>query len=171
MKESKMLYITKRLSKKLDEKNDDVIRLVEHFIEENEKMKIFQKNDIYEYAGAQIICSEALLADCTRYIKSKVNRMELLGQLMEECSELIQTSAKLIRTEPSSNNPSPISPIEAEKNFTEEQLDVISVLWLLTDSKMYEHIRYYPKYVRWAIRLGYQIPAEYIVDGDKRQIE
>lgn len=171
MKESKMLYITKRLSKKLDEKNDDVIRLVEHFIEENEKMQIFQKNDIYEYADTKIICSEALLADCTRYIKSKLSRMELLGQLMEECSELIQTSAKLIRTEPSSNNPSPISPIEAEKNFTEEQLDVISVLWLLTDSKMYEHIRYYPKYVRWAIRLGYQIPAEYIVDGDKCQIE
>lgn len=112
-------------------------------------------NDICEYNGTKIICSDALLAECRQYIKNKLTRRELLEQLAEECAELSQAASKLIRAERLSNNPTPISKEEAEKKFTEEQLDVISILWLLTDSKIYEHIRFYPKYVRWAVRLGY----------------
>ena len=99
-----------------------------------------------------------LNADSTS--KNKLTRRELLEQLAEECSELT-------KAEELSENPTPTSRVEAEKNFTEEQLDIISVLYILTGSKMYEHIMYYPKYVRWAIRLGYQIPAECIINGNK----
>lgn len=126
-------------------------------------MKIFRKNDVCEYDGAQIVCSDMLLAECRQYIKSKLTRRELLEQLAEECNELSKATLKTIRAEGLSNNPTPINRKEAEKNFTEEQLDVIAALYLLTDNKMYEHIRYYPKYVRWAMRLGYQIPAEYTI--------
>lgn len=37
MKESKMLYIAKRLCRKLDKKNDEAIRLVKHFNERVER--------------------------------------------------------------------------------------------------------------------------------------
>lgn len=104
-----------------------------------------------------------LLAECRQYIKSKLTRRELLEQLAEECNELSKITLKTIRAEGLSNNPTPINREETTKNFTEEQLDVIAALYLLTDNKMYEHIRYYPKYVRWAMRLGYQIPAEYTI--------
>lgn len=130
-------------------------------------MKIFQKNDICECDGIKFKYSEALVTDCVCYIKGKAARRELLEQLAEECAELSQVALKTIRTEGLSENPTPISKDEAEKKFTEEQLDVVAALWLLTDSKMYEHIKYYPKYVRWAIRLGYQIPAECIINGNK----
>lgn len=130
-------------------------------------MKKYLMNDICEYDGTKIICSEALLAECRQYIKNKLTRRELLEQLAEECSELTKAAMKFIRAEGLSGNPTPTTRGEAEKNFIEEQLDVISVLWLLTDGEMYKHVRYYPKYVRWAIRLGYQIPARYILDGDK----
>lgn len=128
------------------------------------KIKTFW-NDIYEYDGTQIICSEMLLAECRQYIKNKLTRRELLEQLAEECSELTKAAMKTIRAEELSENPTPTSRVETEKNFTEEQLDIISVLYILTGSKMYEHIMYYPKYVRWAIRLGYQIPAECMING------
>lgn len=130
------------------------------------KIKTFW-NDVYEYDGAQIICSEMLLAECRQYIKNKLTRRELLEQLAEECSELTKAAMKTIRAEGLSENLTPTSRVEAEKNFTEEQLDIISVLYILTGSKMYEHIMYYPKYVRWAIRLGYQIPVECIINGNK----
>lgn len=130
------------------------------------KIKTFW-NDIYECDGTQIICSEMLLAKCRQYIKNKLTRRELLEQLAEECSELTKAAMKTIRAEELSENPTPTSRVEAEKNFTEEQLDIISVLYILTGSKMYEHIMYYPKYVRWAIRLGYQIPAECMINGNK----
>ena len=130
------------------------------------KIKTFW-NDIYEYDGTQIICSEMLLAECRQYIKNKLTRRELLEQLAEECSELTKAAMKTIRAEGLSDNPTPISKEDTEKKFTEEQLDVVSILWLLTDSKMYEYIRYYPKDVRWAIRLGYQIPAECMINGNK----
>lgn len=126
-------------------------------------MKIFRKNDVCEYDGAQIVCSDMLLAECRQYIKSKLTRRELLEQLAEECNELSKVTLKTIRAEGLSNNPTPINREETTKNFTEEQLDVIAALYLLTDNKMYEYIRYYPKYVRWAMRLGYQIPAEYTI--------
>ena len=44
------------------------------------KIKTFW-NDIYEYDGTQIICSEMLLAECRQYIKNKLTRRELLEQL------------------------------------------------------------------------------------------
>ncbi len=132
-------------------------------------MKMLQKINAYECEGIKIKYSEVLAIDCAAYIKSKLTRRELLEQLTEECCELGQAATKLIRAEGLSNNPTPISKEEAKKKFTEEQLDVISILWLLTDSKMYEHIRYYPKYVRWAIRLGYQLPKGYAIDISRHQ--
>ena len=57
------------------------------------KIKTFW-NDIYEYDGTQIICSEMLLAECRQYIKNKLTRRELLEQLAEECSELTKAAMK-----------------------------------------------------------------------------
>ena len=62
------------------------------------KIKTFW-NDIYEYDGTQIICSEMLLAECRQYIKNKLTRRELLEQLAEECSELTKAAMKTIRAE------------------------------------------------------------------------
>ena len=132
-------------------------------------MKIYRKYDDFEYNGTLIRCTDMLMTECIRHIKSKLTRRELLEQLAEECSELTKAAMKTIRAEGLSDNPTPISKEDTEKEFTEEQLDVVSILWLLTDSKMYEHIRYYPKYVRWAIRLGYQLPTGYAVDISRHQ--
>lgn len=43
MKESKTLYIAKRLSKKLDKKNDEAIKLVKHF---GERIARHQGNEV-----------------------------------------------------------------------------------------------------------------------------
>ena len=61
---------------------------------------------------------------------------------------------KLIRAIGDSENPTPIGQIEAYDNFVEEQKDVISVLWLLTENDNYKFIDNYPKMERWAKRLG-----------------
>lgn len=127
-------------------------------------MKIFRENDIYECDGIEVKYSKVLATDCACYIKSELTRGELLEQLAQECNELGQAALKTIRAEELSNNPTCTNREEAERNFVEEQLDVVSILWLLTDSKMYEHIRYYPKYVRWAARLGYKIPKACMID-------
>ena len=90
------------------------------------------------------------------YIMNTLTARELLEQLAEECSELSKASLKLIRALELSENATPIGTIEAYDNFIEEQKDVISVLWLLTNSDRYAYIDGYPKYERWAKRLGYK---------------
>ena len=90
------------------------------------------------------------------YIRDTLTARELLEQLAEECSELTKASLKLIRALELSENATPIGTIEAYDNFIEEQKDVISVLWLLTNSDRYAYIDGYPKYERWAKRLGYK---------------
>ena len=89
------------------------------------------------------------------YVKNTLPARDLLEQLAEECNELSKASLKLIRAIGDSKNPTPIGQIEAYDNFVEEQKDVVSVLWLLTNSDRYAYIDGYPKYERWAKRLGY----------------
>ncbi len=43
MKESKILYIAKRLSKNLDKKNDEAIKMVKHF---NERIARYRENEV-----------------------------------------------------------------------------------------------------------------------------
>ena len=90
------------------------------------------------------------------YVKNTLPARDLLEQLAEECNELSKASLKLIRAIGDSENPTPIGQVEAYDNFIEEQKDVISVLWLLTNSDRYAYIDNYPKMERWAKRLGYK---------------
>ena len=90
------------------------------------------------------------------YVKNTLPDRDLLEQLAEECNELSKASLKLIRALKLNKNVTPISKVEAYDNFIEEQKDVISVLWLLTNSDRYAYIDYYPKIERWAKRLGYR---------------
>ena len=90
------------------------------------------------------------------YVKNTLPARDLLEQLAEECNELSKASLKLIWAIGASENPTPIGQIEAYDNFVEEQKDVVSVLWLLTNSDRYAYIDGYPKYERWAKRLGYR---------------
>ena len=90
------------------------------------------------------------------YVKDTLPARDLLEQLAEECNELSKASLKLIRAIGASENPTPTGQVEAYDNFIEEQKDVISVLWLLTNSDRYAYIDGYPKFERWAKRLGYK---------------
>ena len=90
------------------------------------------------------------------YVENTLPARDLLEQLAEECNELSKASLKLIRAIGASENPTPTGQIEAYDNFVEEQKDVISVLWLLTNSDRYAYIDGYPKIERWAKRLGYK---------------
>ena len=90
------------------------------------------------------------------YVRDVLPARDLLEQLAEECNELSKASLKLIRAIGASENPTPTGQIEAYDNFVEEQKDVISVLWLLTNSYRYAYIDGYPKFERWAKRLGYK---------------
>ena len=90
------------------------------------------------------------------YIRNVLTRRELLEQLAEECNEMAKASLKMIRAGGMSANITPITRREAYDNFVEEQKDVISVLWLLTNSDRYAYIDNYPKMERWAKRLGYK---------------
>ena len=91
-----------------------------------------------------------------KYIRSKLSNQELLEQLAEECNELAKASLKMIRAGGMSNNMTPTSRDDAYDNFEEEQKDVVSVLWLLTLDERYAYIDGYPKFERWAKRLGYK---------------
>ena len=90
------------------------------------------------------------------YIRKVLSARDLAEQLAEECSELAKASLKMIRAGGMSANITPITRREAYDNFMEEQQDVISVLWLLTMDERYAYIDGYPKFERWAKRLGYK---------------
>ena len=90
-----------------------------------------------------------------RYIRNTLTNRDLFEQLAEECSELAKASLKMIRAGGMSANMTPTSREDADYNFDEEQNDVVSVLWLLTGNERYAYIDGYPKYERWAKRLGY----------------
>ena len=90
------------------------------------------------------------------YIRKVLSARDLAEQLAEECSELAKASLKMIRAGGMSANITPLTRREAYDNFVEEQKDVISVLWLLTMDERYAYIDGYPKYERWAKRLGYK---------------
>ena len=91
-----------------------------------------------------------------KYIQNTLTNRELLDQLAEECNELAKASLKKIRADGMSANMTPTSRDDAYDNFEEEQKDVVSVLWLLTGNERYAYIDDYPKYERWAKRLGYK---------------
>ena len=90
------------------------------------------------------------------FVRRTLPKRDLLEQLAEECAELSKASLKLIRANQMSENATPTSRVEAYDNFIEEQKDVVSVLWLLTNSERYAYIDGYPKIERWAKRLGYR---------------
>ena len=90
------------------------------------------------------------------YIRCVLSSQELAEQLAEECNELAQASLKMIRASGMSANITPNTRREAYDNFIEEQNDVVSVLWVLTCDERYAYIDGYPKYERWAKRLGYK---------------
>ena len=92
----------------------------------------------------------------SEYVRDTLPDRDLLEQLAEECNELSKASLKLIRPLKLNKNATPISKVEAYDKFIEEQKDVISVLWLLTNSDRYAYIDGYPKMERWAKRLGYK---------------
>ena len=92
----------------------------------------------------------------SEYVRDTLPDRDLLEQLAEECNELSKASLKLIRALNLNKNATPISKVEAYDKFIEEQKDVISVLWLLTNSDRYAYIDGYPKMERWAKRLGYK---------------
>ena len=102
------------------------------------------------------------------YIMNTLTARELLEQLAEECSELTKASLKLIRALELSENATPIDKIKAYDNFIEEQKDVISVLWLLTNSDRYAYIDDYSKYERWAKRLGYEEKSNCTIQGSEQ---
>lgn len=91
-----------------------------------------------------------------KFVRNTLSERELLEQLAEECNELAKATLKRIRAEKMSGNVTPTTKLEAWDNFIEEQKDVISVLWLLTGNERYAYIDGYPKYERWAKRLGYK---------------
>lgn len=91
-----------------------------------------------------------------KFVRNTLSERELLEQLAEECNELAKASLKMIRANGMSANITPVSRRDAYDNFEEEQKDVVSVLWLLTRNERYAYIDGYPKYERWAKRLGYK---------------
>lgn len=91
-----------------------------------------------------------------QFVRNTLSERELLEQLAEECSELAKASLKMIRANGMSANITPVSRQDAYDNFIEEQNDVVSVLWLLTRYERYAYIDGYPKFARWAKRLGYK---------------
>ncbi|MGM9580065.1 MAG: hypothetical protein ACI3U2_02365 [Anaerovibrio sp.] len=96
------------------------------------------------------------------YIRQVLSERDLAEQLAEECSELAKASLKMIRAGGMSANITPTSRMDAMANFYEEQKDVVSVLWLLTMDERYAYIDDYPKFERWARRLGYK-------EGEKKK--
>ena len=92
----------------------------------------------------------------SEYVRDTLPARDLLEQPAEECNEPSPASLKLIRALKLNKNATPISKVEAYDKFIEEQKDVISVLWLLTNNDRYAYIDGYPKFERWAKRLGYK---------------
>lgn len=94
------------------------------------------------------------------YILSVLTERELLEQLTEEAAEMQQAGMKLIRAAGMSNNPTPISVLEARANLQEEISDVLAPIKLLKAMGTIADADYEdddnPKWQRWAERLGYK---------------
>lgn len=89
------------------------------------------------------------------YIWQAVGTEELLGQLEEECAELIQAASKLRRAI-SGKNPTPVTIEEAEKMITEEFADVClcaEILGYRPDSMAIGEIQE-KKMLRWITRIN-----------------
>lgn len=99
-----------------------------------------------------------------KYILSVLTERELLEQLTEEAAEMQQAAMKFIRAAGMSNNPTPISVLEARANLQEEISDVLAAIKLLKAMGTIADADYEdddnPKWQRWAERLGYKDKAE-----------
>ena len=62
------------------------------------------------------------------YIQRNLSERDKLEQLAEECSELSKAALKLIRAKGLSNNPTPVSVVQAEADLKEESMDVLACL-------------------------------------------
>lgn len=62
------------------------------------------------------------------YIQRNLSERDKLEQLAEECSELNKAALKLIRAKGLSNNPTPVSVVQAEADLKEESMDVLACL-------------------------------------------
>lgn len=95
-----------------------------------------------------------------KYILSVLTERELLEQLTEEAAEMQQAAMKFIRAAGMSNNPTPISVLEARANLQEEISDVLAAIKLLKAMGTIADADYEdddnPKWQRWAERLGYK---------------
>lgn len=67
----------------------------------------------------------------TEYIKSNLNRRELLEGLAEEAAELAKAALKCIRAERLNNNPTPMKAFDAKRNLDEELRDVMTVAYIM----------------------------------------
>lgn len=84
-------------------------------------------------------------------LRHMLPKRDMLEQLAEECSELSKASLKLIRARHYSVNSTPLSVEQAEKDFHEEVMDVLSLIWLMGIHT--SPICKYWKYERWVKRL------------------
>ena len=90
-------------------------------------------------------------------VQRQLSQRELLEQLAEESAELAQASLKLIRAKGLSENCTPTTLSEANKNFYEEFQDVLMVMRLLVNPIGWDdliHVDELPKYKRWYERLA-----------------
>lgn len=77
---------------------------------------------------------------------------DLLEQLAEESAELSQAALKLIRAKGMSQNPTPISEVEALASLKEEVNDVLIILVILGLADQ-SAVHDWSKLVRWAKRI------------------
>ena len=88
------------------------------------------------------------------YVMEHISEKDLLLLMMEECSEMIQACAKRIRST-TKGNPTPVKPKEALAKMSEESGDVLMIMELfgyVPDGTTADN----PKWLRWAVRLGYK---------------
>lgn len=88
------------------------------------------------------------------YIREHLSQEELLCQLAEEASELVQAALKVVRIL-NGNNPTPVSEQEAYKNLSEEIVDISVCLAVLGFCKIDPEgdTRFDKKLNRWCERL------------------
>lgn len=91
------------------------------------------------------------------YIRSKLTRPEKYMQLSEEASEVAQAALKNIRATCVTNNPTPKTPEQAEKELQNEMLDIMTAYYVIYGRVITEEdILTYWKNGRWAARIKEQ---------------
>lgn len=88
------------------------------------------------------------------YVMDHVSEQDLLILMMEECSEMAQSCSKRYRSI-TQGNPTSVKPSEAIEMMNEEAGDILMIfeLWGYVPEGTTDDN---PKWMRWAIRLGYK---------------